>query len=56
MSHHGKQSNGGVDAAARIQSSIAGRIKLRNTLLPLACNDLFDGVFSRQFLVSALQF
>ena len=32
--------NGGVDAAAQIQSSIAGRIKLRNTLPPLASNDL----------------
>src|SRR5205807_4869593 len=32
--------NGGVDAAARIRSSIAERIKLRNTLPPLACNDL----------------
>ncbi len=31
-----------VDAAARFQSSIAGRIKLRNTLPPLASNDLFD--------------
>src|SRR5205085_6804845 len=29
-----------VDAAARIQSSIAERIKLRNTLPPLASNDL----------------
>jgi hypothetical protein len=35
--------NGGVDAAARIQSSITGRIKLRNTLPPLASNDLFGG-------------
>jgi hypothetical protein len=33
--------NGRVDAAARIQSSIAARIKLRNTLPPLASNDLF---------------
>ena len=39
-----KQSNGGVDAAARIQSSIAGRIKLRNTPPPLASNDLLGGV------------
>jgi hypothetical protein len=30
-----------VDAAARLQSSIAGRIKLRNTLPPLESNDLF---------------
>src|SRR5437588_9353819 len=29
-----------VDAASRNQSSIAGRIKLRNTLPPLASNDL----------------
>jgi hypothetical protein len=35
--------NGGVDAAARIQSSIAGRIMMRNTPPPLASNDLFDG-------------
>jgi hypothetical protein len=33
------------DWAARFQSSVAGRIKLRNTLPPLAYNDeLFDGV------------
>ncbi|HEU0045986.1 MAG TPA: hypothetical protein VFQ43_00105 [Nitrososphaera sp.] len=32
-------SNVRVDAAARIQSSIAGPIKLRNTLPPLASND-----------------
>jgi hypothetical protein len=31
-----------VDAAARIQSSIAGRIKLRNTVPPLASNDLLN--------------
>src|SRR3954470_1880169 len=35
--------NGGVDAAARIQSSIAGRIMMRNTLPPLASNDLLCG-------------
>jgi hypothetical protein len=29
-----------VDAAARIQSSIAGRIKLRNTLPPIASDYL----------------
>jgi len=38
-----KPSNGGVDAAARIQSSIAGPIILRNTLPPLASNDLLYG-------------
>jgi hypothetical protein len=38
--------NGRVDAAARIQSSIAGRIMLRNTLPPLASNDLF-GIAAR---------
>src|SRR5882762_8037791 len=32
--------NDGVDATAQIQSGIAGRIKLRNTLPPLASNDL----------------
>src|SRR5437868_5327690 len=32
--------NGRVDAAARIQSSIAGPIKLQNTQPPLASNDL----------------
>ena len=37
--------NDRVDAAARIHSSIAGPIKLRNTLPPLASNDLFDGVY-----------
>jgi hypothetical protein len=35
--------NGGVDAAARLHSIIAGRIKLPNTPPPLASNDLFDG-------------
>jgi hypothetical protein len=35
-----KKSNGGVDAAARIQSSIAGLDTMRNTLPPLASNDL----------------
>ena len=33
--------NGGVDAAARIHSSIAGPVMMRNTLPPLASNDLF---------------
>ena|GEM_PF-7084235 len=32
--------NGGVDAAARIQSSIAGPVIMRNTPPPLASNDL----------------
>jgi hypothetical protein len=31
---------GGVDAAARFQSSIAGPIIMRNTRPPLASNDL----------------
>jgi len=35
-----KRDNGGVDAAARIHSSIAGLIMMRNTLPPLASNDL----------------
>jgi len=35
--------NGGVDAAARFHSSIAGPIMMRNTLPPLASNDLFGG-------------
>src|SRR6266542_5622589 len=42
--------NGGVDAAARIQSSIAGPIILRNTLPPLASNDLFGGSFTNESL------
>jgi hypothetical protein len=33
-----------VDAAARIHSSIAGPIKLRNTLPALASNDLFGDI------------
>jgi hypothetical protein len=33
--------NGGVDAAARIHSSIAAPIMMRNTLPTLASNDLF---------------
>src|SRR5205085_7864330 len=32
-----------VDAAARIHSTIAGPIMMRNTLPPLASSDLFDG-------------
>src|SRR6266516_2799469 len=53
--------NGRVDAAARIQSSIAGRIKLRNTLPPLASNDLLSGarhylcVRTNRFLPEAIQ-
>src|SRR5437867_4130068 len=39
-----KPPNGGVDAAARIQSSIAGPIMIRNTLPPLASNDLLCAV------------
>jgi len=46
--------DGGVDAAARIQSSIAGPIKLRNTLPPLASNDLFDGVASISVIESQI--
>jgi hypothetical protein len=33
--------NGGVDAAARFHSTIAGPVMMRNTLPPLASNDLF---------------
>ena len=40
--------NGGVDAAARIQSSIAGPVKLRNTLPPLASNELLAGVLTSE--------
>jgi hypothetical protein len=35
-----KKPNGGVDAAARFHSSIAGPVMMRNTLPPLASNDL----------------
>src|ERR1041384_5342865 len=35
-----KASNGGVDAAARIQSSNAGPVMMRDTPPPLASNDL----------------
>src|SRR5207253_7035122 len=38
------RSNGGVDAAARIKAPCATPSKLRNTLPPLASNDLLDGV------------
>jgi hypothetical protein len=41
------RANGGVDAAARIHSSIAGPVMMRNTLPPLASNDLFDGASPR---------
>jgi hypothetical protein len=44
-----KQPNGGVDAAARIQSTIAGAIILRNTLPPLASNDLLGMPPSRKY-------
>jgi hypothetical protein len=40
-----KLPNGGVDAAARIQSSIAGPVLMRTTPPPLASNDLFDIYF-----------
>jgi hypothetical protein len=36
--------NGGVDAAARIKAPSAAPSKLRNTLPPLASNDLLSGV------------
>jgi hypothetical protein len=39
-----KPHNGGVDAAARIHSSIAGSDMMRNTLPPLASNDLLGVV------------
>ena len=38
--------NGGVDAAARFHSGIAVRVAMRNTLPPLASNDLFAVVAS----------
>ena len=41
-------SNVRVDAAARIQSSIAASLMMRNTLSPLASNDLFDGISDRR--------
>jgi len=40
----GQPPNGGVNAAARFHSTIAGPIMMRNTLPPLASNDLFDRV------------
>jgi hypothetical protein len=39
-----KTPNGGVDAAARFHSSIAGSVMMRNTPPPLASNDLFGCV------------
>src|ERR1043166_7421719 len=46
-----RPSNGGVDAAARIHSSIAGLIMVRNTLPPLASNDLLcRDCYSRAFV------
>jgi hypothetical protein len=39
-----KPSNGGVDAAARIQPIVAGPVVMRNTLPPLASNDLLGVV------------
>jgi len=41
--HQVKTPNGGVDAAARFHSSIAGPIMMRNAPPPLASNDLFGG-------------
>src|SRR5215203_2766572 len=41
--NHPKASNVRVDAAAQIQSSIAGPVMMRNTLPPLASNDLLGG-------------
>ena len=43
-----KPHNGGVDAVARIQSSIAGPVMMRNTLPPLASNDLLAAPISRR--------
>jgi hypothetical protein len=37
-----KTPNGGVDAAARFKAPFAAPSWLRNTLPPLASNDLFD--------------
>jgi hypothetical protein len=38
-----------VDAAARIQSSVAGPIMMRNPARPLASNDLFGGGVASSF-------
>ena len=43
MSRTIETSNGRVDAAARFHSSIAGPVMMRNTLPPLASNDLLAG-------------
>src|SRR6266852_9315690 len=43
----GSTYNGGVDAAARSHERIAGPSLMRNTLPPLASNDLFDIAFSK---------
>jgi len=37
-----------IEAAARIQSSIAAPVMMRNTLPPLASNDLFGVVILRK--------
>jgi hypothetical protein len=37
--------NGGVDAAARFHSTIAVSVMMRNTLPPLASNDLLGGAW-----------
>jgi hypothetical protein len=39
--------NGGVDRPARFHERIAGPVMMRNTLPPLASNDLFDGAGKR---------
>jgi len=44
------RANGGVDAAARIHSSIAGPVMMRNTPPPLASNDLFDAGSTKEFI------
>jgi hypothetical protein len=46
--------NGGVDAAARIHSSIAGPVMMRNTLPPLASNDLFGVVGENHILYATI--
>jgi hypothetical protein len=42
-----KPPNVGVDAAARIHSSIAGPVMMRNTLPPLASNDLLGNAVNQ---------
>jgi hypothetical protein len=48
--------NGGVDAAARFHSTFAAPVTMRNTLPPLASNDLFDAALFSKYPMKSIHF